>query len=305
MSETLQAEAQLTSSSELQSFDIGLRDGLMDPKHVRNMGPAVWLYMWLVRKMTRIDETKRLGHVLGGKPVTYEDIRLGLGISHRTYDRYIDLLRDHGYIVTTRTPRGLVIAVTKAKKSFFVGKKGYANNDASLPSDTPKVANQKPSDTPQMAERYATNGESNIREGNENKHTRTVFFERLKNIIQPKAKYSDAYGKLVSKALKTYSEDELVVSATFFVGQFNGGSEWHSRQENKNLCSMAQFLGNTSDRIPRYQICFEKAQDASAPTNRITIVSDEEIEAKRQEQTAAMHARRDRMLALRALGGLA
>jgi hypothetical protein len=44
------AEAAQPSTDELRSFDIGLRDGLMDAKHVRNMGSAVWLYMWYVRK---------------------------------------------------------------------------------------------------------------------------------------------------------------------------------------------------------------------------------------------------------------
>ncbi len=33
-------EAAQPSTDELRSFDIGLRDGMLDPKHVRNMGSA-------------------------------------------------------------------------------------------------------------------------------------------------------------------------------------------------------------------------------------------------------------------------
>jgi DNA-binding transcriptional ArsR family regulator len=301
VSKTSQAEAQQSPSSELQSFDIGLRDGMLDPKHVRNMGSAVWLYMWLVRKMTRIDETKRLGYVLGGKPITYEEIDADLGISHRTYDRYVNVLRNHGYIVTNRTPRGLVIAITKAKKSFFVGQKGYANNDASLRSDTPEMTHHKASDAPKVAERYATTGASNIREGNEN-NTHARVFEKLKAIIQPKAEYSEAYGKLVKKALKTYSEDELIVSALFFVGQFEKDT-WRDKG-NKTI---AQFLGNDKNHLPRYKLCFEKAQEAAGSAQRITVVSDEEVEAKHQAMQAQMDERNAKLRAmqLQQVGGVA
>jgi len=206
--------------------------------------------------MTRIDDTTRLGYILGGKPVCYEEVYADLGISHRTYDRYIELLREHGYIVTTRTPRGLTVAVTKAKKGILLSKKGYANNGESVASDTTNVAHQKPSDTPEVAERYDKNGESNIRDNNENINTYAQIFEKLKSIIQPSkpnrdgVKYTDAYGKLIKKALKTYSEDELIVSATFFVSQFQVEGSWHA--QNTKYRSMSQFLGNTADRIPRW-----------------------------------------------------
>src|SRR5215469_3173805 len=277
------SESTKTEPEELQSFDIGLMSGLLDPKHVRNIGPAIWLYVWCIRRMTRIDEASRLGYVLGGQPITYETIKTELGLPWRTYMRYVDILREHGYIVTTRTPHGLKIAVTKAKKR-------YDKNGITQPSDMPESTYQEASDMPESAKSYDKNGISNIRDIEENINTYAQIFEKLKNIIQPAkpgregVKYTEAYGKLVKKALKTYSEDELIVSATFFVSQFNGESEWHTNHP--KFRTLAQFLGNTKDRIPRYQLCYEQALEASEPTNRITIVSDEEIEAKRQEQTA-------------------
>jgi len=293
-----------TSASELQSFDIGLRDGLLEPKHVKNMGCAVWLYIWLIRKMTRIDEAKRLGYVLGGKPIVYEDTLAELGISRFSYMRYIEQLRRHEYILTTRTPRGLIIAVTNAKKSFLVGKKGYSKNATSVPRDVADLQHQKPSDVAKMLHGYSKNATSNIREGNENKEIYKEIFGKLKNIIQPKARYSEAYGKLVKKALKTYSEDELTVSALFFDGQFDRDT-WRD----KSYKTIEQFLGNDRNHIPRYQLCFEKAQERQNETGQtIHVMTDEEEEAakrRRAEQTEALRQRHERFVALNAARGVA
>lgn len=97
-------------------FYIKIANGLLEPKHCIAMGEAVWLYMWLQDKTTSINENQ-LGKVLGNKPIVYEDdIKPALGISRQVYIRWIDRLRSAGYIQTIRTPRGLVIVTTKAKK---------------------------------------------------------------------------------------------------------------------------------------------------------------------------------------------
>jgi hypothetical protein len=97
-------------------FYIKIANGLLEPKHCLAMGEAVWLYMWLQDKTTSINENQ-LGKVLGNKPIVYEDdIKPVLGISRQVYIRWIDRLRSAGYIQTVRTPRGLVIVITKAKK---------------------------------------------------------------------------------------------------------------------------------------------------------------------------------------------
>ena len=301
------AEAAQTSSDELQSFNIGLVSGLLDPKHVRNMGCAVWLYFWLIRKMTRIDQATRLGYVLGGKPVVYEDVLKDLGISKRNYRRFIDCLREHGYIITTRTPRGLVIAVTKAKKSFFVGNKGSAKYGTSVASDVPETQHQKPSDVPKMVQGSATSGTSNIREGNENKEIYKEIFGKLAAVIQPKARYSKSYGNLVKKALGELSEEKLIVAAAFFVGQFQVEGSWYAG--NRKYCTIAQFLGNNHDHLPRYLLCWEKAEERQSETGRtIHVMTDEEEDAaarRRAEQTEVLRQRHERLVALNAARGLA
>jgi len=109
----------------MKGFGIYVQNDLLEPKHHRSMGSAIWLYLWCLDKMTSISEDG-IGKVLGGRPIKLEDIEGDLDISARTYTRYLKTLEESGYIHATRTPYGYVIKVTKAKKQF--GKR-YAKND--------------------------------------------------------------------------------------------------------------------------------------------------------------------------------
>lgn len=139
----------------MNGFYIQVTNNLLDSKHIENMGSAVWLFMWFLDKMTSIDENG-VGKVLGGKPITHEEVAQYLGIPRRTYTRWLKVLKDFGYIQTVRTPGGISVRVCKAKK-------GYAKNGSSVDkskSDAPKSVR----DAPKMAHRCATNGSSNIRQ---------------------------------------------------------------------------------------------------------------------------------------------
>lgn len=98
----------------MKGFGIHVKNDLLDPKHQKAMGRAVWLYMWCLDRMTKIDEGK--GFVLGGKPIIESEVTEELGISRPTYFRWLDVLRHHEYITTVHTPQGLTIVVHKAVK---------------------------------------------------------------------------------------------------------------------------------------------------------------------------------------------
>ena len=137
----------------MKGFGIYVKNDLLEAKHIESMGTAVWLYMWFLDKMTSIGEDG-IGKVLGGKPVIFEEVQQALGITERTYRRWIATLKKSGYINITRTPRGLSVSVNKAAKIF--GKR----------SDAPKTAHQRSaengtSDRPKTAHRLAKNGTSN------------------------------------------------------------------------------------------------------------------------------------------------
>ena len=95
-------------------FYISISNGLIEGDHHEKMGNAIWLYMWLIDKVTKIDD-EGLGWVLGGKPLQIEEIK---HIPRRSCQRYISILKKNQYITVTRTMRGVIIKVTKAKKSF-------------------------------------------------------------------------------------------------------------------------------------------------------------------------------------------
>ena len=101
----------------MKGFFIEVTNNLLDPKHHEAMGDSVWLFMWLLDKITSIDEDG-VGKVLGGKPIRFDEIKKELSLSRRTYADWIKKLRDAGYIGTIRAPNGLSIKVKKAKKRF-------------------------------------------------------------------------------------------------------------------------------------------------------------------------------------------
>lgn len=100
-----------------RGLPIGARAGLIDPKHVKAMGSARWLYDWILWRVTA--EEDGLGYVLGGSPVRCEEIAADLGVGLRTVYRWMGRLR--GRYIRTRHAvaygrHGLVIEVLKSKK---------------------------------------------------------------------------------------------------------------------------------------------------------------------------------------------
>jgi predicted transcriptional regulator len=119
-----------------KGFYISITNNLLDPKHCLRMENSVWLFMWFLDKMTKIDMERGIGLVLGGKPIKHREIEKDLGISRTTYWRYLKNLEKYGYIRLKRTPYGNIVAVNKAKKVFNQDvsemKQGCSNNETSV-----------------------------------------------------------------------------------------------------------------------------------------------------------------------------
>jgi len=97
-----------------KDYNTGLRGVLFEARHYERMGAAVWLYGWLVLRQTH--QKGEIGWVLGGSPISYREIEEETGFNRRTLERWMHMLRRHGYIETEAVPAGVIVRITKAKK---------------------------------------------------------------------------------------------------------------------------------------------------------------------------------------------
>lgn len=107
----------------MSNYGIFVKNNLLEPKHMKamqvsNKTTALWLYLWFLDKITKIDEKTGLGVVLGRKPIKATDIVEILDCNIKTARSMFKCLEDNGYIKTIRTPYGHQVYVTKAVKIF-------------------------------------------------------------------------------------------------------------------------------------------------------------------------------------------
>ena len=100
--------------------------GLLDVKHCRAIGAALWTYLALIDRQTHPTS----GVVNRGEPISAMQLGARLGLSQDTILRHLDRLQKAGYIHLTRQPYGWIIHVEKPKKLFKkrVGKSADSKN---------------------------------------------------------------------------------------------------------------------------------------------------------------------------------
>jgi DNA-binding MarR family transcriptional regulator len=150
--------------------------GLLDAKHRKRMGVAIWEFLWCLDRMTKIDGAG-MGVVLGGKPVNLSDFAEVFGTSEVTVSRNLQKLERHGYLVLVHAPYGIVIKVSKAKKRFKLNANPqnihrFNRNDQAefITNDIPRHRNDKPgfrSDKPNKRSKYEKEEEKSILSLNE------------------------------------------------------------------------------------------------------------------------------------------
>lgn len=97
-----------------KNYNTGLRGVLFENKHYERMGAAIWLYGWLILRQTH--QSEGVGWVLGGSAISYREIQEETGFNRRTLERWLGILRRHGYVETEAAPGGVAVRITKAKK---------------------------------------------------------------------------------------------------------------------------------------------------------------------------------------------
>ena len=87
--------------------------GLLDPRHVKAIGTAIWTYLAVLDKQTSPD-----GTVNRGDPIAAAKLGVRMGLSQDTVLRHLERLQLVGYVHLTRQPYGWIIRVEKPKKLF-------------------------------------------------------------------------------------------------------------------------------------------------------------------------------------------
>lgn len=218
-------------------YYIKIANGLLEPKHCLAMGESVWLYMWLQDKCTSINENGE-GKVLGNKPIKYElDIRPSLGISRATYKRWINNLRDAGYIKTLRTPHGLCIVITKAKK--FVPKSDGSKapitqkDDIVMAQNRTSDGSQTNTDGSKSPIQYKTTQDyTKTIQSNTNvllgelssaefkKQVSKLYYEAIKSLDIPVRNHTTLKSK-INEMSKDPEQEKVINYLTFMRDQFN------------------------------------------------------------------------------------
>lgn len=100
------------------SYPFPIYSGLLDYRHYKKIGSAIWLFLWCISSTTSEKEKDGTvwGIVLGNKPVKLSDLSSEFGVSDRTIRSWVNTLEEHNYIRVTRAPYGLIFTVRNSKK---------------------------------------------------------------------------------------------------------------------------------------------------------------------------------------------
>lgn len=105
-----------------ESYPFPTYSGILEPRHYKNIGPAIWLFLWCVSSTTQDVEKDGItwGIVLGNKPVKSSELSAQFGVDEKTIRRWISILKHHDYIHVKRAPNGIIFSVKNSKK--FINK---------------------------------------------------------------------------------------------------------------------------------------------------------------------------------------
>lgn len=99
-------------------FFIPVSSGILDPRHVSAIGPAIWTYLWLLDRM--VDES---GRVLHGRAVTMTEVSAALGVDASSISRHLSRLEEHGYVESEspdpRAPKRYRVTKPKGKPRWI------------------------------------------------------------------------------------------------------------------------------------------------------------------------------------------
>ncbi|WP_339309754.1 hypothetical protein NZ043_27410 [Paenibacillus sp. FSL k6-2145] len=146
------------------SYPFPIYSGILEPDHYKNIGNAIWLFLWCISSTTKeIEEEETVwGVVLGGKPMKLSEIAGYFGVNDKTVSRWMDALEQHQYINVTRAPRGLILKVKNSKKRSDRNVRSVESERTKVSDhnhgDQTILSDQSPSDQTEMSDHTANLG---------------------------------------------------------------------------------------------------------------------------------------------------
>ncbi|MCL6661748.1 MarR family transcriptional regulator [Paenibacillus amylolyticus] len=173
------------------SYPFPIYSGILEPDHYKNIGNAIWLFLWCISSTTKeIEEEETVwGVVLGGKPMKLSEIAGYFGVNDKTVSRWMDALEQHQYINVTRAPRGLILKVRNSKKRSD-------RNVRSVESDQTKVSDHEVSDKTDMSDH--------------NHGDQTILSDHTANLDSDRTKLSDLKDSTTTTTTTSESWDDIL-----------------------------------------------------------------------------------------------
>lgn len=103
------------------SYPFYTYSGLLTPEHFKQIGNAIWLFLWCISSTTSEKEKDGVvwGIVLGNKPHKLSELAEIFNVNEKTVRRWITDLENHNYIKVTRAPYGIIFTVKNSKRGYL------------------------------------------------------------------------------------------------------------------------------------------------------------------------------------------
>jgi DNA-binding MarR family transcriptional regulator len=225
-------------TKEGKSYLVPVRSGVLKPPHPKQIGPALWTFLWCLNRTTTEEKQGKetVGVVLYGKPLDAADIAKEMGLSRDSVLRHLHRLEKHHYLDLTRRSKGYIIHVRKSKKW------------------QQKVIEQK------RNSRKSDNAKAQIT--GSRSRARQAGSDNAKVQLSDDAKVPPRYGKSATHAIKVLIEQAVTKDLQSLVTTQTNGAALGARADGLLSTKQETQLRKTNpDRYREYKVLLAKMRE--------------------------------------------
>lgn len=190
----------------LSNFWVGTKGGLLTAKHINRMGSAIWLFQYLLRGQTSVNQ-QGVGLFQYGHPITLEKIAFDMAegpysVPVRTIRKWVARLKRAGYITTEQhSSKGVQFWIANAKDKT----KKPRTVTSEVSTNVPQKSRQSTCNLPSQKGREIRNFPS--QKGRKSENSRPFSVTEILQDFQNEI-FADAIPKgFTPKSLSYYNKD--------------------------------------------------------------------------------------------------